>query len=105
MVYLRDSDYNAGIYKTKWDSSCRVTAGSYEFIDVVRSEGVAHQQQQRYFVDVDFAGKFSLSSSFLQTKSPPPGCNFQRQRSSFLEPSYHSLIGSHMNHPTSSSAI
>ncbi|XP_010247442.1 PREDICTED: uncharacterized protein LOC104590465 [Nelumbo nucifera] len=61
MVYLRDSGYNAGICKTKWDSSGGVTAGSYEFIDVVRSEGSASQQQQRYFVDVDFAGEFEIA--------------------------------------------
>ncbi|XP_042491312.1 uncharacterized protein LOC122071098 [Macadamia integrifolia] len=58
MTYLRDSGYNAAICKTKWESSGGLTAGNYEFIDVVRSDAV---WQQRYIVDVEFSGEFEIA--------------------------------------------
>ncbi|KAF8006791.1 hypothetical protein BT93_K0951 [Corymbia citriodora subsp. variegata] len=61
MSYLREMGYNAAICKTKWDSSGGLTAGSYEFIDVVRSEPSAGSSPSRYFVDVDFDGQFAIA--------------------------------------------
>ncbi|KAF8388495.1 hypothetical protein HHK36_027167 [Tetracentron sinense] len=59
MTYLRESGHNAAICKTKWERSDGLTAGNYEFIDVVRSEGGT--SQQRYIVDVDFAEEFEIA--------------------------------------------
>ncbi|GMI76202.1 hypothetical protein like AT3G07350 [Hibiscus trionum] len=59
MVYLRQAGYNAAICKTKWSSSGGVTAGSYEFIDVVQS--VSSTWQKRYFIDLDFASEFEIA--------------------------------------------
>lgn len=61
MGFLRDSGYNAAICKTKWQSAGGITDGNYEFIDVVRSEASAWHQQQRYFIDVDFAAEFEIA--------------------------------------------
>ncbi|XP_030532721.1 uncharacterized protein LOC115742523 [Rhodamnia argentea] len=61
MSHLREIGYNAAICKTKWDSSGGLTAGSYEFIDVVRSEPPACGSPSRYFVDVDFDGHFAIA--------------------------------------------
>ncbi|OVA08665.1 Protein of unknown function DUF506 [Macleaya cordata] len=62
MFYLRESGYNAGICKTKWESSGGLTAGNYEFIDVIRSESSDGATcQVRYFIDVDFVGEFDIA--------------------------------------------
>ncbi|KAI6674395.1 hypothetical protein NL676_002301 [Syzygium grande] len=61
MSYLREIGYNAAICKTKWDASGGLTAGNYEFIDVVRSEPSEGSSQNRYFVDVDFDGHFAIA--------------------------------------------
>lgn len=55
MMYLRKLGHNAGICKSKWESSGAITAGSYEFIDVVVNG------EERYFIDVDFAGEFDIA--------------------------------------------
>ncbi|KAL4352971.1 hypothetical protein GQ457_06G028060 [Hibiscus cannabinus] len=59
MVYLRQVGHNAAICKTKWSSSGGLTAGNYEFIDVVQS--VSPTRQHRYFVDLDFASEFEIA--------------------------------------------
>ncbi|KAE8684621.1 hypothetical protein F3Y22_tig00111105pilonHSYRG00085 [Hibiscus syriacus] len=59
MVYLREAGYNAAICKTKWNSSEGITAGGYEFIDVVQS--VSSTWLNRYFVDLDFASEFEIA--------------------------------------------
>ncbi|KAL4361000.1 hypothetical protein GQ457_04G026210 [Hibiscus cannabinus] len=59
MAYLRQVGHNAEICKTKWSSSGGLTAGSYEFIDVVQS--VSPIRQNRYFVDLDFASEFEIA--------------------------------------------
>lgn len=56
MAYLRNCGYNAAICKAKWESSGALTAGSYEFIDVIRPDSPA-----RYFVDLDFAAEFEIA--------------------------------------------
>ncbi|GMH27945.1 hypothetical protein Nepgr_029788 [Nepenthes gracilis] len=58
MAYLRDIGYNAGICKTKWNSSPggSLCAGNYEFVDVIKSE-----ESVRYFIDADFAGQFEIA--------------------------------------------
>lgn len=61
MSYLREIGYNAAICKTKWDSSGGLTAGSYEFIDVVPSGPSACSGPSRYFVDVDFDCHFAIA--------------------------------------------
>ncbi|KAL0389894.1 UNVERIFIED_CONTAM: hypothetical protein Scaly_0346500 [Sesamum calycinum] len=48
--------YNAAICKTKWESSGGLTAGNYEFIDVLRKDS-----STRYLVDLDFASEFEIA--------------------------------------------
>ncbi|CAI9778687.1 unnamed protein product [Fraxinus pennsylvanica] len=55
MAFLRDKGYNAAICKTKWERSGGLTAGNYEFIDVVLSDS------KRYFIDLDFASEFVIA--------------------------------------------
>ncbi|KAJ9697473.1 hypothetical protein PVL29_009337 [Vitis rotundifolia] len=58
---LRDLGHNAAVCRTKWDGSGGLTAGNYEFIDVLRSE-------KRYIVDLDFAGEFEIARPTDQYK-------------------------------------
>lgn len=58
MASLRDSGYNAGICKTKWETFGGLTGGNYEFIDVVRS---GSGKWQRYMIDLDFAAEFEVA--------------------------------------------
>ena len=51
---LRDLGHNAAVCRTKWDGSGGLTAGNYEFIDVLRSD-------KRYIVDLDFSGEFEIA--------------------------------------------
>lgn len=57
MAFLRSNGYNAGICKTKWESSGGLTSGSYEFIDVVRSDN----PKIRYFIDLNFTSEFEIA--------------------------------------------
>ncbi|XP_047940043.1 uncharacterized protein LOC125187489 [Salvia hispanica] len=57
MLFLRNCGYNAAICKTKWPSCGGLTAGSYEFIDVL----TADPSPARYFVDLDFAAEFEIA--------------------------------------------
>lgn len=57
MAYLRQVGHNAAICKTKWSSCGGLTAGTYEFIDVVQSPTC----QIRYFIDLDFASQFEIA--------------------------------------------
>ncbi|EOX93796.1 Sulfate/thiosulfate import ATP-binding protein cysA, putative [Theobroma cacao] len=59
MAYLREIGHNAAICKTKWSSSGGLTAGNYEFIDVLQS--VSSTWQNRYFIDLDFASEFEIA--------------------------------------------
>ncbi|KAE8676290.1 nitrate transporter [Hibiscus syriacus] len=59
MAYLRKVGHNAAICKTKWSSSGGLTAGNYEFIDVVQS--VSPTRHNRYFVDIDFVSEFEIA--------------------------------------------
>lgn len=61
MAFLRNLGYNAAICKTKWECSGGLTAGNYEFIDVVKSDSGT-----RYFVDIDFAGEFEIARQTSQ---------------------------------------
>lgn len=56
MAYLRNRGYNAAVCKAKWESCGGLTAGSYEFVDVVRAES-----SERYFVDLDFVAEFEIA--------------------------------------------
>lgn len=58
MAYLREIGYNAGVCKTRWESSGGLPAGNYEFIDVILPESSA---TARYLVDADFAGEFEIA--------------------------------------------
>ncbi|XP_057459150.1 uncharacterized protein LOC130749800 [Lotus japonicus] len=75
MSFLRENGHNAAICKTRWESSGGgITAGNYEFIDVVRSG--PSTWQSRYFVDVDFAGQFEIArptSRYSEILSFVPG--------------------------------
>ena len=61
MASLRDSGYNAGICKTRWESSGRVVGGKYEFVDAVRKSGKGESQGLRYLIEVDFAAEFEIA--------------------------------------------
>ncbi|XP_057965815.1 uncharacterized protein LOC131156284 [Malania oleifera] len=54
MNFLRNIGYNAAICKAEWPSRANLTAGSYEYIDVVNSE-------TRYLIDLDFSGAFEIA--------------------------------------------
>ncbi|CAI9774438.1 unnamed protein product [Fraxinus pennsylvanica] len=55
MAFLRQYGHNAAICKTKWESSGGLTAGNYEFIDVILRDST------RYFIDLDFAAEFKIA--------------------------------------------
>lgn len=59
MAFLRNLGYNAAVCKTKWESSGGLTAGNYQFIDVLRSDSL--NRITRYFVDLDFAKEFEIA--------------------------------------------
>ncbi|KVI03778.1 uncharacterized protein LOC112512218 [Cynara cardunculus var. scolymus] len=56
MLFLQNVGYNAAICKTKWEGCGGLTAGNYEFIDVVRSDSGV-----RYYIDLNFAGEFEIA--------------------------------------------
>lgn len=58
MAFLRSEAYNAGICKTKWETSGGLIAGNYEFIDVVKFDDV---QNTRYFIDLNFSAEFEIA--------------------------------------------
>lgn len=60
MSYLRNLGYNAAICKTKWEQSGGLTAGNYEFIDVVTCDA-GNRIISRYFVDLDFLQEFEVA--------------------------------------------
>ena len=59
MVSLKDSGFNAGVCKARWESRAGLTGGNYEYIDVVVED--ARKNLQRYLVDVDFGGEFEIA--------------------------------------------
>ncbi|KAK9146092.1 hypothetical protein Sjap_005995 [Stephania japonica] len=70
MTFLRNSGINAGICKSKWESSGGLAAGNYEFIDVVCTNLSSfslmrprdHERiGKRYIVDLDFTGEFVIA--------------------------------------------
>lgn len=65
MSYLRNLGYNAAISKTKWEQSGGLTAGNYEFIDVVRCDA-GNRIICRYFVDLDFVPEFEIARPTAQ---------------------------------------
>ncbi|XP_004510230.1 uncharacterized protein [Cicer arietinum] len=74
MSFLREKGHNAAICKTRWDFAGGLTAGSHEFIDVVRSE--SSTWQTRYFVELNFAGQFEVArptSRYTEVLSYVPG--------------------------------
>ncbi|KAF3631559.1 hypothetical protein P3S67_008872 [Capsicum chacoense] len=67
MAYLRNLGYNAAICKTKWESSGGLSAGNYEFIDIIKSDS-ASRIITRYFIDLDFAAQFEIARPTIQYK-------------------------------------
>ena len=59
MSSLREAGHNAAICKTRWSSAGGVTAGNYEFIDVMQP--ALSSRQNRYFIDLDFASEFEIA--------------------------------------------
>ncbi|CAA6667939.1 unnamed protein product [Spirodela intermedia] len=59
MGSLRESGYDAGICKARWESRGGASAGNYEYIDVLRPS--SSTTPQRYLVDVEFAGEFEIA--------------------------------------------
>lgn len=58
MTKLRERGYNAGICTARWESSRGLTAGSYEYIDVMIS---GKDNEERYIVDLDFSAQFEIA--------------------------------------------
>ncbi|KAF5741300.1 hypothetical protein HS088_TW10G00296 [Tripterygium wilfordii] len=61
MSFLRELGHNAAICKSKWDSSGGITAGSYEYLDVVVQSKTSSKKQNRYTIDLDFASEFEIA--------------------------------------------
>ncbi|PKA49664.1 hypothetical protein AXF42_Ash004205 [Apostasia shenzhenica] len=61
MVRLRERGYNAGICKARWESAGGLTAGSYEYVDVVLPPSAGEGGEKRYIVDLAFAAEFELA--------------------------------------------
>ncbi|XP_072965040.1 uncharacterized protein [Typha angustifolia] len=57
MTRLRAAGYEAGICKARWEAAGGITAGSYEYIDVI-SPG---KEKRRYIVDADFAAGMEVA--------------------------------------------
>ncbi|KAG8054229.1 hypothetical protein GUJ93_ZPchr0001g29714 [Zizania palustris] len=49
---LRAAGYDAGVCKSRWEASGGITAGTYEYIDVVAP--AAREKKSRYIVDAEF---------------------------------------------------
>ncbi|KAG2297974.1 hypothetical protein Bca4012_009166 [Brassica carinata] len=58
--FLRELGHDAAVCVSKWNSSAKLTAGSYDFIDVVYNPG-DDRTAVRYFVDLDFASEFEIA--------------------------------------------
>ncbi|CAN4098602.1 unnamed protein product [Withania somnifera] len=65
MAYLRNFGYNAAICKTKWECSGGLSAGNYEFIDIVKSDP-DNRIITRYFIDLDFTAEFEIARPTIQ---------------------------------------
>lgn len=63
MAQLRATGHNAGICKTRWDTSGGLAAGCYEYIDVVEeaAERAGQGKGRRHIVDLDFAAEFKVA--------------------------------------------
>ncbi|XP_039123556.1 uncharacterized protein LOC120260182 [Dioscorea cayenensis subsp. rotundata] len=57
---LREWGYNAAVCTTRWESAGGLTAGSYEYVDVVVGEKV------RYIVDLDFKAEFEIARATVE---------------------------------------
>ncbi|KAF5726562.1 hypothetical protein HS088_TW22G00241 [Tripterygium wilfordii] len=61
MGFLREFGHNAAICKSKWDSSGGITAGSYEYLDVVIQSTTGSTRQNRYIIDLHFGSEFEIA--------------------------------------------
>ncbi|OEL20493.1 hypothetical protein BAE44_0018486 [Dichanthelium oligosanthes] len=51
---LRGVGYDAGVCKSRWEASGGITAGTYEYVDVVAPPAGRGGPRSRYIVDADF---------------------------------------------------
>ncbi|KAG2593795.1 uncharacterized protein LOC120671846 [Panicum virgatum] len=51
---LRGTGYDAGVCKSRWEASGGITAGTYEYVDVVAPAAARGAARSRYIVDADF---------------------------------------------------
>ncbi|KFK39834.1 hypothetical protein AALP_AA3G294100 [Arabis alpina] len=58
--FLRELGHDAAVCTSKWSSTSKLTAGSYDFIDVVYKPP-NDLPAVRYFVDLDFASEFEIA--------------------------------------------
>lgn len=58
--FLRELGHDAAVCASKWSSTSKLTAGSYDFIDVVYKPS-DDRTAVRYFVDLDFASEFEIA--------------------------------------------
>uniref|UniRef100_K3XT20 DUF506 family protein n=1 Tax=Setaria italica TaxID=4555 RepID=K3XT20_SETIT len=54
MRRLRGAGYDAGVCKSRWEASGGITAGTYEYVDVVAPPAARGGPRGRYIVDADF---------------------------------------------------
>ncbi|OIW13841.1 hypothetical protein TanjilG_31730 [Lupinus angustifolius] len=62
MTHLREKGFDAGLCKSKWEKSGRITSGDYEYIDVIFSG-------KRYIVEVSLASEFIIARATSQYTS------------------------------------
>lgn len=60
MIRLQKMGYNAAVCKTRWDHSCGIPAGDYEYIDVLLEDD-ASKRPERLLVDIDFPAQFEIA--------------------------------------------
>ncbi|EOA32210.1 hypothetical protein CARUB_v10015467mg [Capsella rubella] len=59
--FLRELGHDAAVCVSKWNSSAKLIAGSYDYIDVVYKPTSDQTIPVRYFVDLDFASEFEIA--------------------------------------------
>uniref|UniRef100_A0A0A9GVL1 DUF506 family protein n=1 Tax=Arundo donax TaxID=35708 RepID=A0A0A9GVL1_ARUDO len=60
MRRLRAAGYDAGVCKSRWEASGGITAGTYEYVDVV-APPAARGARSRYIVDADFRAALEVA--------------------------------------------
>lgn len=80
---LRAAGYDAGVCKSRWEASGGVTAGTYEYVDVVSVSPAA--RKVRYIVDADFRAGMEVARATAEyaavVAAVPAACVVAREES------------------------